>query len=64
MAKALAIGGEAYATFPFDGEPAQLQLDLGLVLDFSEHAHLLASDGPWFGNDERAQAYLAILFTW
>jgi len=64
VAKALAIGGEAYATFPFHDEPAQLQLDLGLVLDFSEHAHLLASGGPSFGNDERAQAYLAILFTW
>lgn len=62
--KSLAIGGEAYATFSFNGEPKQLQLDLGLILDLSEHAHLLASGGPWFGGDERAQAYVAIQFTW
>ena len=54
----------ASSYLPFHDEPAQLQLDLGLVLDFSEHGHLLASGGPWFGNHERAQAYLAILFTW
>ena len=64
VTKAIALGGEAYATFPFDSEPAQLQLDLGLILDFSEHAHLLASGGPWLGSDERAQTYLAMLFTW
>jgi hypothetical protein len=64
VVKPLAIGGEAYATFPLDGEHAQLQLDLGLILDLSEHTHLLASGGPSFGSDGRAQGYLAVLSTW
>lgn len=64
VSKSLAIGGEAYATLPFDGASAQLQLDLGAVLDLSEHTHLLVSGGPWFGGGERAQTYLAMLFTW
>lgn len=64
VTKALALGGEAFATLPLDDESAQLQLDLGVVLDLSEHAHLLASGGPSFGSDQRAQTYLAILFTW
>lgn len=57
------LGTEAFITVPLNGEPVELQLNLGLVVDFSDKHHLLLSAGPAFGGDARAQGYLAYQLT-
>ncbi len=59
----IALGAEAFFTFPLNENPVELQLNLGLVVDLSDRHHLLASVGPAFGGDARAQAYLAYQLT-
>ncbi len=59
----VALGAEAFVRAPLDGEQADLQLDLGAVVDFSDHSHFLISAGPAFRADHSAQGYLAYLFT-
>ena len=59
----IALGAEAFFTFPLNEDPVELQVNLGLVVDFSERHHLLASGGPAFGGDARAQGYLAYQLT-
>jgi len=59
----VAIGAEAFLTMPFSGEQVQIQLNLGTVINFSEHHHLLLSGGPSFRSDAIAQAYLAYQLT-
>lgn len=63
LSEGFALGAEAYVTAPLNGEPVQVQLNLGTVLDFSEHHHLLLSAGPSFGTSAEAQAYLAYQLT-
>ena len=46
-----------------NGEAAQLQLNLGTVIDFTERHHLLLSAGPSFGTSQKEQAYLAYQLT-
>jgi hypothetical protein len=59
----VALGAETFFTFPFNGDPVELRVNLGLVLDFSDRHHLLASAGPAFGGDARGQGYLAYQLT-
>jgi hypothetical protein len=59
----LALGAEAFFTFPLNDNPVELQVNLGLVVDFSDRHHLLASAGPAFGGDVRGQGYLAYQLT-
>jgi len=59
----IAVGAEAFFTFPLNDDPVELQVNLGLVVDFSDRHHLLASAGPAFGRDVRGQAYLAYQLT-
>jgi hypothetical protein len=59
----LLLGTEAYVTIPTNGDPVETQLNLGLVVNFTERHHLLASAGPAFGGDARAQWYLAYQLT-
>jgi len=59
----LLIGTEALVTIPTNGAPVETQLNLGLVVNFTERHHLLASAGPAFGGDARAQWYLAYQLT-
>lgn len=59
----VALGTEVFVTIPGAGEPIQVQLDGGLVIDFTEQHHLLLSAGPSFGNAGRGQAYLGYLLT-
>jgi hypothetical protein len=59
----LTLGIESFVTVPTNGGPTETRLNLGLVVDFSALHHLLASAGPAFGGDARAQAYLAYQLT-
>jgi hypothetical protein len=59
----LTIGTEAFFTIPTNGGPAETQINLGIVFDFSDRHHLLASGGPAFGGENRAQWYLAYQLT-
>ncbi|MDB4981543.1 MAG: hypothetical protein JWM82_2295 [Myxococcales bacterium] len=59
----LLLGTEAFVTIPTNGDPVETQLNLGLVVNFTESHHLLASAGPAFGADARAQWYLAYQLT-
>jgi hypothetical protein len=63
VSEKVALGAEAYFTAPLSGDAAQLQLNLGAVVDFSEQHHLLLSAGPSFGTSSEAQAYLAYQLT-
>jgi hypothetical protein len=57
------LGAETYFTFPLNDNPTELQVNLGLIVDFSDKHHLLASAGPAFGGDARGQGYLAYQLT-
>jgi hypothetical protein len=59
----ITLGAETYFTFPLNGNPIELQVNLGLIVDFSDRHHLLASAGPAFGGGARGQAYLAYQLT-
>jgi hypothetical protein len=59
----LTLGAEAFFTFPLNDNPVELQVNLGLIVDFSDRHHLLASAGPAFGGDARDQGYLAYQLT-
>lgn len=59
----LTLGTEAFLTIPLNGDPVELQVNVGVIVDFTSRHHLLASGGPAFGGDARAQAYLAYQLT-
>ncbi|HZL21081.1 MAG TPA: hypothetical protein VFG23_25325 [Polyangia bacterium] len=59
----IALAAEAFFTFPLNENPVELQVNLGLVVDFSDRHHLLASAGPAFGGEARGQGYLAYQLT-
>jgi Putative MetA-pathway of phenol degradation len=63
ISEPIALGAEVYATVPLNGEAAQIQFNLGTVIDFSDAHHLLLSAGPSFGTSTEAQAYLAYQLT-
>ena len=63
IAEPIALGAEVYVTAPLNGDAAQVQLNLGTVVDFSNEHHLLLSAGPSFGTSAEAQAYLAYQLT-
>jgi hypothetical protein len=63
VSEPIALGAEVYVTAPLNGEAAQVQLNLGTVVDFSEQQHLLLSTGPSFGTSTKGQAYLAYQLT-
>ena len=58
------LGSEVYYTTPDQvGGNASLRFNLGLVLDLTEHHHLLFSAGRGIVGDERFQGYLAYQLT-
>ena len=63
FSEAIVIGAEAFVTIPWSGEPVQVQLNLGAVINVSEHHHLLLSVGPSFRTDAIGQAYFAYQLT-
>lgn len=63
LSSKVTLGGEIYLTGPLAGEAAQEQLNVGLIVNFSEVRHLLISAGPSFGNATRMQAYAAYQIT-
>ena len=63
LIEVITLGAEAFFTFPLNANPMELQVNLGLVVDFSDRHHLLASAGPAFGGDARGQGYLAYQLT-
>jgi hypothetical protein len=63
LGKLLLLGTEAFVTIPTSGDPVETQLNLGLVVNFTEKHHLLASGGPAFGGEARVQWYLAYQLT-
>jgi len=60
---ALTLGTEVFCTIPLNEGPVELQVNVGLIVDFSDRHHLLVSAGPAFGGDTRAQGYLAYQLT-
>ena len=63
LGDAAAVGAEAYVTIPTNGSSVEVRVDVGLVVNFTSHHHLLMSGGPAFGGEARAQAYLAYQLT-
>ena len=63
FSEVIAGGAEAFVTTPLRGEPVQLQLNLGTVINVSDHHHLLLSAGPSFRTDAIGQAYVAYQLT-
>jgi len=63
LAKGLTLGTEAFLTVPLSGGVRELQINIGLVVDFSDRHHLLLSAGPAFGGEDRAQTYVAYQLT-
>jgi hypothetical protein len=63
LVKGLTLGTEAFLTVPTSGGGTELQLNLGVIVDASERHHLLLSGGPAFGDDARAQGYVAYQLT-
>jgi hypothetical protein len=63
LSRKVTLGAETFFTFPFNRDPVEMQVNLGLIVDFSDRHHLLASGGPAFGGDARGQAYLAYQLT-
>jgi hypothetical protein len=63
LAPIVTLGAEAFSTIPLGPGPVELQVNLGLVLDLTEHHHVLLSAGPTFGGGARGQAYLAYQLT-
>jgi hypothetical protein len=64
MSDLATVGAELYYTTPEEpGGGGNLRFNLGLVLDFGEHHHLLASGGRSVLGDHVFQGYLAYLLT-
>jgi hypothetical protein len=59
----LTLGTEAFFTIPLNGGPLELQVNAGLIVDFTSRHHLLLSAGPAFGAGARAQGYVAYQLT-
>ena len=63
LAKAVILGTEAFLTIPMTSGPVELQINLGLVVNFTEVHHLLVSAGPAFGGEALGQGYVAYQIT-
>jgi len=63
LADAVTVGAEGHVTFPTNGAVVEVRVNVGLVVNFTAHHHLLMSGGPAFGGGGRAQAYLAYQLT-
>jgi hypothetical protein len=63
LTEKLTLGAEAYFTVPTSGAAMETQINLGLIVDFTEMHHLLLSLGPAFGADPGGQGYLAYQLT-
>ena len=63
LAKTVILGTEAYLTIPMTSGPVELQINLGLVVNFTEVHHLLLSAGPAFGGEALGQGYVAYQIT-
>jgi hypothetical protein len=50
-------------TIPITSGPVELQINLGLVVNFTDVHHLLASAGPAFGGETLGQGYIAYQIT-
>ena len=63
LLESLTFGVEAFLTVPLKGGPAEIRLNLGTVIDFTAHHHLLLSGGPAFGSETGGQGYAAYQLT-
>lgn len=63
FSEAVVLGGEAYVTIPLIGSGVEVQVNAGLIVNFTSHHHLLLSGGPAFGGGARAQGYAAYQLT-
>jgi hypothetical protein len=63
IGEVVALGTEAYLTVPTSGDAVSLQFNVGLILNFTDHHHLLLSAGPSFGGGSFLQTYLAYQLT-
>jgi hypothetical protein len=59
----MTLGAEAFLTVPLQGGLAEIRLNLGTVIDFTAHHHLLLSGGPAFGSETGGQGYAAYQLT-
>jgi hypothetical protein len=60
---ALSLGTEAFVTVPMKGGSTEVRLNVGAVIDATEHHHVLLSGGPALGGETGAQAYAAYQLT-
>jgi hypothetical protein len=63
LVEGLTLGAEAFLTVPWKGGPTEIRVNLGLVIDFTAHHHLLLSGGPAFGGEPGGQGYAAYQLT-
>jgi hypothetical protein len=63
LLEGLTLGTEAFLTVPLNGGAAEVRLNLGAVVDFTAHHHLLLSGGPAFGGETGGQGYAAYQLT-
>lgn len=64
MTEIATVGGEVFYTTPDrTGGDGNLAFNLGLVLDFTGHHHVLLSAGRSIAGDSRFQSYLSYQLT-
>lgn len=63
LSEKFTLGAEIFVTDPPGRSATQTQLNLGAILNASEHHHLLVSAGPSLKSDSSMQAYLAYQVT-
>ena len=63
VSEKLTLGAEAFVIAPTNDDAAEIQLNLGAIVNLSELHHLLFSAGPSFRGDSSMQAYVAYQLT-
>ncbi|HET7340234.1 MAG TPA: hypothetical protein VFL90_02140 [Methylomirabilota bacterium] len=64
ITEAVAVGAEIFHTTPKESHgPSETRMSVGLVVDFTEHHHLLFSAGPGLQGPTDFQGYLAYQYT-
>jgi hypothetical protein len=63
LVEGLTLGTEAFVTVPWNDGAANVRVNLGVVIDFTIHHHLLLSGGPAFGGEAGGQGYAAYQLT-
>lgn len=63
LSETFTVGAEVFVTTPLNGDPTQIQVNLGAIINLSDRHHVLVSAGPAFRGEDSMQAYLAYQLT-